>query len=173
MVYNEYIIIYFEREPAVKMNVCCFIGHRTVNETEELKTRITRVIEKLINENGVDTFLFGSKSQFNALCYMLVTKAKETYPQLKRVYVRAEYPVIDDGYKNYLLNNYEDTYYPQCLIGSGKAVYIKRNLEMLKSSDFCVIYYNENNLPAGRKSGTKIIYEFARKLNKKTVLITA
>ncbi len=56
------------------MNTCCFIGHRTINETEELKTKLNDIIEKLIVESNVDTFLFGSKSQFNSLCLELVTK---------------------------------------------------------------------------------------------------
>ena len=55
-------------------NTCCFFGHRTINETEELKTKLYEVVEKLIIENKVDTFLFGSKSRFNDLCLDIVTK---------------------------------------------------------------------------------------------------
>ena len=83
-------------------NTCCFIGHRTINETEELKERLNEIIEKLIVENSVDTFLFGSKSQFNSLCLSIVTQIKQKYPHIKRVYVRAEYPYISEQYKKYL-----------------------------------------------------------------------
>ena len=69
------------------MNVCCFIGHRTINETEELKLQLCEIIEKLIADENVETFLFGSKSRFNDLCYELVTKYKEQYPHIKRVCV--------------------------------------------------------------------------------------
>ena len=92
--------------------ICCFIGHRTINETEELKERLCEIIEKLIVDENVDTFLFGSKSRFNSLCHELVTEIKEKYPHIKRTYVRAEYLNIDDSYKDYLLHHYEDTYYP-------------------------------------------------------------
>ena len=75
-------------------NTCCFFGHRTINETEELKSKLIETIEKLIVEKQVDTFLFGSKSRFNSLCQETVTELKEKYPHIKRIYVRAEYPNI-------------------------------------------------------------------------------
>lgn len=118
----------------MKTHTCCFFGHRTINETEELKKKLTTIIEKLIYDKQVDTFLFGSKSQFNSLCLKIVTELKEKYPHIKRVYVRAEYPYINDDYKNYLLKSYEDTYYPEKIKNSGKAVYIKRNFEMIDNS---------------------------------------
>ena len=77
-------------------NTCCFFGHRTINETEELKSKLNEIIEKLIVDEKVDTFLFGSKSRFNSLCLELVTELKEKYPHIKRIYVRAEYPYISE-----------------------------------------------------------------------------
>ena len=147
-------------------NTCCFFGHRTINETEELKSKLCEIIEKLIVDEKVDTFLFGSKSRFNSLCLELATKIKEKYPHIKRVYVRAEYPNIDDTYKAYLLENYEDTYYPEKIIGAGKAVYVERNYEMINNSHFCIVYYNEQNAPTTRKSGTKIALDYAIKQKK-------
>ena len=58
-------------------NTCCFIGHRTINETDELRTKLTDTIEKLIADKKIDTFLFGSKSEFDRLCLEVVTKIKE------------------------------------------------------------------------------------------------
>ena len=92
-------------------NTCCFFGHRTINESEELKTKLYDMIEKLIIHENVDTFLFGSKSRFDSLCLEIVTKIKEKYPHIKRIYVRAEYPIISNSYKTYLLEIYDDTYY--------------------------------------------------------------
>ena len=94
-------------------NTCCFIGHREITETKELKTKLEIIIEKLIVENSVDTFLFGSKSRFNDLCLEIVSGLKEKYPDVKRIYVRAEYKYINDDYKNYLLKFYEDTIFPK------------------------------------------------------------
>jgi len=155
----------------MKTNVCCFFGHRTIDETGDLKKKLIEAIEKLIVDEKVDTFLFGSKSRFNDLCLEIVTILKEKYPHIKRIYVRAEYPVIDDGYKSYLLKNFEDTYYPVKLYGAGKAVYVERNIEMIRSSCFCIVYYNRAFMPAGRKSGTKIAMDYPVKHGKRIINI--
>lgn len=148
-------------------NTCCVFGHRTINETLDLRTKITDVIEKLIADENVDTFLFGSKSHFNSLCLELVTKIKEKYPHIKRIYVRAEFPVINDDYKAYLLELYEDTYYPEKIRGSGRAAYVERNYEMINKSKYWVVYYDEGNAPTTRKSGTRIALDYAIKHKRK------
>ena len=144
-------------------NTCCFFGHRNINETEELKSKLIEVIKKLIVDEKVDTFLFGSKSRFNSLCLELVTEIKEKYPHIKRVYVRAEYPDINEQYTNYLLESYEGTYYPEKILGSGRAAYVERNYEMIDNSNYCIVYYDENYNPVKRKSGTRLAYEYATK----------
>ena len=152
-------------------NTACFFGHRTINETEELKAKLTEIIERLIVDKYVDTFLFGSKSQFNSLCLELVTKIKVKYPHVKRIYVRAEYPYINEQYTNYLLESYEDTYYPEHIIGSGRAAYVERNYEMINKSHFCIVYYDESNAPTTRKSGTKIALDYAIKKCKNIISV--
>ena len=152
-------------------NTCCFIGHRTINETEELKSKLYETIEKLIVENSIDTFLFGSRSRFNDLCHEIVTQIKEKYPHIKRIYVRAEYPDINEKYTNYLLEFYEDTYYPEKIIGAGKVAYVERNYEMINKSHFCIFYYDEQNAPTIRKSGTKIAFDYAVKQKKEIIRI--
>ncbi len=150
-------------------NTCCFIGHREIDETEELKRELYVIIEKLILQERVDAFLFGSKSRFNSLCYEQVTKVKEKYPHIKRIYVRAEFPQINESYKEYLLENYEDTYYPEK--ASGRAVYIERNRDMIDNSRFCVVYYREAYSPKNRKSGTRSALDYAIKKNKKIFIL--
>ena len=150
---------------------CCFFGHRTINETEELKVELHKTIEDLIVNENVNTFLFGSKSRFNDLCLEIVSRIKEKYPHIKRIYVRAEFPVISDNYKNYLLESYEDTYYPEKIIGSGRAAYVERNFEMINQSHFCVVYYDESYAPITRKSGTKIALDYATKHQKEIIIL--
>ena len=152
-------------------NTCCFFGHRTIKGTEALKSKLEEIIERLILEENVDTFLLGSKSQFNSLCRQCLAKYKEKYPHIKRIYVRAEYPYISEDYKNYLLERYEDTYYPKQILGSGKAAYIERNYEMIDQSRICVVYYNEANAPTTRKSGTKIALDYALKRHNKIIAV--
>ncbi len=152
-------------------NTCCFFGHRKINETVELKLNLIEIIKRLIVDENVDTFLFGSKSRFNNLCHELVTEIKEKYPHIKRVYVRAEYPYISEHYKNYLLESYEDTYYPERIQNSGRASYIERNYEMIDNSHYCVVYYDALNALTTRKSGTKIALDYAVKKGKKIIKV--
>lgn len=160
----------------LKLSTCCFFGHRKINETDELKSNLYATIEKLIIKEKVDTFLFGSKSQFNDLCHTAVTKLKEKYPHIKRVYVRAEFPHIDESYRKYLFESYEDTYYPDKMLYSGKAAYIERNRVMIERSMYCICYYDENYTPPRKnrtqalpdylpKSGTRMAFDYARKKN--------
>lgn len=78
-------------------------------------------------------------------------------------YVRAEFPEIDDTYKNYLLERYSATYFPEKITAAGRAVYVERNFEMIDRSRFCVVYYNKDYTPARRKSGTSLAYAYAVK----------
>jgi hypothetical protein len=72
---------------------------------------------------------------------------------------------------DYLLKSYEETYYPERIVGAGKAAYVERNCEMINKSRFCVIYYREQNAPTTRKSGTKIALEYAIKLKKQVIVV--
>ena len=152
---------------------CCFLGHRKIIETENLKCSIYKTVDKLIKQHNVHIFLFGSKSEFNNLCLKIVSNLKEKYPHIKRVYIRAEYADIDNNYIRYLLEKYDETYFPEKIRGAGKASYVERNKEMIDKSKFCVVYYDEKYFPQTKKnrcknpndyhpkSGTKIAYDYA------------
>lgn len=153
-------------------NTGCFFGNRKINETAELKSKLVKIIEKLIVEEKVDTFLFGSKSRFNSLCLELVTEIKEKYSHIKRVYVRAEYPCISERYKKYLLESYENTYYPDKIMNAGRASYVERNYAMIDNSCYCIVYYDKATAPTTRKSGTKIALDYAIKKCKNVINVS-
>lgn len=153
-----------------KLYTCCFFGHREISRSDSLKIKLYTAINELIQTGKVHTFLFGSKSKFDDLCYEVVSELKEIYPFINRIYVRAEYPYIDDNYRNYLLKKYDDTYYPEGIINAGKAVYVERNYEMVDKSSFCICYYDTNYIPTIKrnqrrtaKSGTGLAYDYAVK----------
>ena len=164
-----------------KEKTCCFFGHRKIDETAELKDKLCEIIENLITNEKVETFLFGSKSQFDDLCHKVVTGLKEKYPHIKRVYVRSSFQHIPDWYEDSLLEYYEETYFPEKIENSGRASYVERNQEMINKSDFCVVYYDENYLPPRRKnsrrdltdyqpkSGTKVAYDYAVRKRKEII----
>ena len=64
---------------------CCFIGHRTIEESEELFTLLRDTIKRLILEERVRYFLFGSRSEFDDLCHRIVTEFQQEFPSIVRV----------------------------------------------------------------------------------------
>ena len=60
---------------------CSFFGHRNVVETEELKCKLTEVIEDLIVNHSVLIFLFGSRSDLDEICNLVVTELKKKYTE--------------------------------------------------------------------------------------------
>ena len=166
-----------------KEKACCFIGHRKISSTEELKAKLCEIIEELITDENVKVFLFGSRSQFDDLCLETVTKLKQKHPEIKRIYARAEYPYITEDYLSYLIESYDDTYYSEKILNAGAASYVERNTDMIDKSDVCIFYYDENYLPPRRKSakraiadyqpksGTKIAYDYAHTKKKSVINI--
>ena len=154
---------------------CCFFGHRKIKLTNELRSKLSGEIQRLIIDEKVDIFLFGSRSEFDDLCYEITSELRKCHPHIKRIYVRAHFPYINDDYMEYLLESYEGTYYPEKILNSGRASYVERNYEMINKSSFCIIYFDDKYvLPRKNdgykpKSGTKIAYDYALK-KKKTII---
>ena len=142
--------------------VACFIGHRTIPVTNELCERIRTTVLDLIDNQGVDTFLFGSRSQFDELCLKIVTEIKVIRPHIRRIYVRAEYPYISADYEKYLLTFYDETYMPESIIHAGKAIYIERNRHMIDSSDICIFYFVIKSPQLRCNKGTVSAYSYAK-----------
>ncbi|MDO4398002.1 MAG: hypothetical protein Q4C21_06280 [Oscillospiraceae bacterium] len=75
-----------------KAKSCCFIGHREINESAELKKNLQKLLSDLINK-GVKEFVFVDHSAFNDLCYLEITELKKTYPEIQRIHFRTELPM--------------------------------------------------------------------------------
>ncbi len=84
--------------------------------------------------------------------------------------MRAEFPFINHDYLNYLLKSYDETYYPEKLLGAGRAAYVERNIEMINNSKYCIVYYDAPNAPTTRKSGTKIALDYAIKKGREIII---
>ncbi len=56
-------------------------------------------------------------------------------------------------------------------MNAGKASYVERNYAMIDKSSYCVVYYDELNIPTARKSGTKIALDYAIKKGKNIMVI--
>lgn len=168
---------------------CSFIGHRKIEVTDNLKNHLYSLIEKLIVYFEVKYFLFGSKSQFNDLCYDIVMCLQSKYPSIiTRFYncsneygaTKAEKTILDKQLQDITNNLFSMNYYDEVVPSkhSGKAQYIKRNYDLINDSDFCVFYFDSNYIPPLKKrykrdvlcyqpkSGTSIAYQYALKQNK-------
>ena len=178
----------------MKSKTCCFIGHRAVEITAELERKTRAVVENLIVNENVKTFLFGSKSDFDFLCHSVVTHLKEKYPFIKRigytcrsesVILESEREKLEEIYSHFAkekihLLGVEEEFEHKTKYVSGKASYVERNQAMIDDSDYCVFYYDENYLPQKRKrcggigyyqskSGTALAYKYAIRKKKKII----
>ncbi len=150
--------------------IVAFIGHRTLIKTEALKDKLKKIVENLIVNENADTFLFGSKSEFNTLCYDVVTELQNKYRSIRRVYVRAEREFISEEYKRYLLTLYEFTYFPKAVQDAGALSYVKRNQAMIDKCDVVVAYYDDQYIPPTKtKSGTQMAVVHAIKNHKRLI----
>lgn len=166
LIYNTHrvLIVLF------KMKICGILGHRKIENTIQLKNAIELTLRKLIVKNNVRVFLFGSKSAFNDLCYEIISALKNEFKDLQRIYVRAEYPYVNEDYEAYLKTFYEESYYYDKEFNSNKYNYVKRNKLIIDKSDICIFYYNFNYvLEKKTNSGTKTEYDYAIKKNKRII----
>ena len=176
---------------------CSFFGHRKIEITEELKQQVKEVVENLIVNHNVLTFLFGSRSEFNYLCHLIVTELKERFPNIKRIaytcknetcIVESEREEWEKVYSHLEkrevgLLGVEEEFEHKTKYKSCKASYVERNQAMIDDSDYCVFYYNENYKPEMRKyskqsigfyqpkSGTKLAYDYANKKRKEIIIV--
>ena len=172
--------------------VCSFFGHRKIEITEELKQRVKNIVEDFIVNHNVLTFLFGSRSDFDYLCHLVVTELKERYPKIKRIsytcknetcILESEREKWDNVFSQIIKEDVkvmgvEAEYEHKTKYTAGRASYVERNHAMINDSDYCVFYYDENYLPPMRKgtkysvnycrpkSGTALAYAYAKQKKK-------
>ena len=153
------------------MKSCSFFGHRDTPQTEELKQKVRETVERLIVEEGVDTFLFGSRSKFDELCHIVVTDLQKMYPNIRRVAYLCKHEnaclvgagtslthQIEEitGRKERVLE-YEEIKKSDRVNSAGRDCYVERNYWMIDESDFAIFHLDENNNT--KKSGTLQTYQ--------------
>lgn len=139
----------------MKYIICSFFGAKNGRCAEEAYPAVKTVVEKLITADGVNVFLFASQSEFELLCLKAVNELKNTFPNIRRLYVRAERGYVNDECKEFVASNYDDTF---CPFESTA----KRNYYMIDNSGYCV-FGNK------KESGTKRAYQYAVKKKKHVI----
>ena len=158
------------------MKACSFFGHRDTEQTEELKQKVRETVERLIVEEGVDTFLFGSRSKFDELCHMVVTELKEKYPHIQRIAYLCKHEsgcLAGEGKdeqhrikeltrRDVYVREFEDIKRSDRVNSAGRVSYVERNQWMVDESDITFIHIDKGYCIKNKNSGTALIYRYAK-----------
>ena len=162
------------------MKACSFFGHRDASQTEELKEKVRETVERLIVEEGIDTFLFGSRSKFDELCHMVVTELKEKYPRIQRIAYLCKHEnacfagagageqrrIKEFTGRDVYVPEYEEIKKSSRGNSAGRVAYVERNYLMIDESKYIIFFLNGNRQSYKKKSGTTIAYQYAIKTEK-------
>lgn len=141
------------------MASCTFFGHRIINK--DIKDLLTRQIDNLIAEHGVNVFYVGNNGQFDHLVAAVLRELKSRNPQISYSIVLAYLPERE---KEYNQLSYTETIYPEGLEYTPPRFAIsKRNQWMVQQSDY-VIAYVEHSI-----GGAAQFTEYARKKHKTVI----
>ena len=165
------------------MKACSFFGHRDTPQTEELKQKVRETVERLIVEEGVDAFLFGSRSNFDELCHMVVTEMKEKYPHIQRIAYLCKHEsgcLVGKGKdeqrrikeltgRDVYVREFEDIKRSDRVNSAGRASYVERNCLMIKDSNFVVVHLEEGRNDG--KSGSRLAYKYSLKQKKSMLTV--
>ena len=161
------------------MKTCSFFGHRDAPQTDELKEKVRETVERLIVEEGVETFLFGSRSKFDELCHMVVTELKEKYPHIQRIAYLCKHEsgcLVGAGMeqkrrikeltgRDVYVPEYEDIRKSDRVNSAGRAAYVERNQLMIDESNYTIIYLKKNYSLSRSTNGTWLVYQYTIKKN--------
>ncbi len=165
------------------MKSCSFFGYRDTPQTEELKQKVRETVERLIVEEGVDTFLFGSRSKFDELCHIVVTELQKKYPHICRIAYLCKHETaclvgagasLRQKIKNLTgrdsyVAEYEEIKKSDRVNSAGRACYLERNQWMIDDSKFVVLLFEKQY---GAKSGTEMAYKYSCLRDKEIIKIS-
>ena len=151
------------------MKSCSFFGHRDTPQTDGLKQKVKETVERLIVEEGVDTFLFGSRSKFDELCHIVVTELKEKYPHIRRIVYLCKHEtacLVGAGTsltrkiknvtgRDVYVREFEDIKKSDRVNSAGRACYVERNQWIIDDSLYSLIYFRSKQ--TNKISGTSIV----------------
>ena len=155
------------------MKSCSFFGHRDTPQTEELKQQVRETVERLIVKEGVDTFLFGSRSKFDELCHIVVTELKEIYPFIRRIAYLCKHEngclvgagtslkrkIKDLTGRDEYVAEYEEIKKSDRVNAAGRACYVERNQWMINESNYACFWVNK------KTGGANLAYQYAKQIS--------
>lgn len=137
---------------------CCF-GHRDI--FREGSDTLDLVVERLIVDENVKTFMTGGMGQFDSKFAASVRRLKLKHPDIELFLVLPYFSNALNTYKNYYEEMYDEIIVPDAVIGAHpKSAITKRNRWMAEKSDFIVGFVHRDF------GGAYTAIKYARKLGK-------
>lgn len=147
---------------------CSVFGHHKIEITEQLKAKLTTTLENLISQEDVKYFYFGGFSEFDDLCWRIVTELKKVYPDIYRIFCLSDPRHLRPLKRPKWLKNedYEEITYLDLDFDYWYTRIYFRNCEMINRSDYVVFYVNHSE-----ESGAYKALQYAIKKKKQIINI--
>ena len=140
---------------------CCFFGHK--DTPLSVYDKLKEVVEKLIVEDGVASFLVGNQGHFDSLVLNALRHLKEKYPHINYNVVLAYMPAEKEAWNPY---EFGETMLPEGIESVHPRYAISwRNKWMVNESDVVVAYITHS------WGGAAKYVETASKRNKEIINI--
>ena len=139
-------------------HICAFLGNATIWNTKEISDRIRQAVVDLITHKQVDTFLVGTKGEFETLSHKIMEQIQCDYPDIKIMLVIAYVQDLER-----CPYNFDDFYYPpKSELGYKRWGIAKRNEWIIEQTDYiiaCNQYQGRayNYCEKAKRKGKKVI----------------
>ncbi|MBQ7897011.1 MAG: DUF1273 domain-containing protein [Clostridia bacterium] len=135
---------------------CCFAGHRKIYDNE-MKQKISEVIEFIYTEEKVKNFLVGNYGDFDRISARVVSEFKKAHNDIKLEMV-IPYLTKDINSNLEYYKMFDNIFIPDIPINTPfKAKIIKTNEYMINNSELLISYINYT------WGGAYATYEYAKK----------
>ena len=122
--------------------ICTFFGHRDIYLEPETRDKIKETLINLIENEGVDTFWFGSYGNFDSDCARIVRSLKKEYTHIE-MHLLLPYPTKKDRPDGAFYDELEFdsfSYFDPDKLLFPRYTILKRNEYMIKNCDFLIGY---------------------------------
>lgn len=144
---------------------CSVFGHSKIEITKELENKLIATFENLIKQ-GCKYFYFGGFGEFDDLCYKVISKLKNKYPQVRRIFClyNPQHEKISKRPDWLKHEEYEEYIYFDLNFDYWYTRIYYRNVEIVNHSDFVIFYVEERE-----NSGAYKIYKYAKQKKKNII----
>ena len=152
-----------------KHKSCSFFGTRSVAISDEIKMKIKNKILELLR-NNFRVFYFGGFSEFDDVCYKIVSEYKKEFPDIYRIFCSSDIRWLRPSKQPKWLSNeeFEEITYLDLDYDYWYTRIYYRNCEIINRSDFVLFFALENN-----ESGAYKALKYAKSKKKEYINLLA